>query len=149
MFGVLGPVIAEHPDGRPIALKGPMHRAVLGRLLVARGRVVPVTDLVDDLWVAPPAGAVPAVRTFVAALLGLGGPAEAVPDLDEHVTAHPWREPGWRLLALALYRAGRQGDALAVLRRARDLLTGQLGVEPGPGLRTLEVDILRQEAHLD
>ncbi|HEU5029657.1 MAG TPA: helix-turn-helix domain-containing protein, partial [Spirillospora sp.] len=68
MFRVLGPVTAELPDGRPIALKGPMHRAVLGRLLVARGRVVPVTDLVDDLWVAPPAGAVSAVRTFVAAL---------------------------------------------------------------------------------
>lgn len=45
-----------------------MHRAVLGRLLVARRRVVPVTDLVDDLWVAPPEGAVSAVRTFVAAL---------------------------------------------------------------------------------
>ena len=243
MFCVLGPVTAQYPDGRPIALRGPMHRAVLGRLLVARGRVVPVSDLVDDLWVAPPGGAVSAVRTFVAALrralepgrpprtpaeilvtrgsgyalraapgevdawrfeeavtplaplalldealswwrgpayadfpdaawaradrarltelrlravelraealLGLGRPADAVPDLDEHVTAHPWREPGWRLLALALYRAGRQGDALAVLRRARELLTGQLGVEPGPGLRTLEIDILRQEAHLD
>ncbi|SCF04044.1 transcriptional activator domain-containing protein [Micromonospora haikouensis] len=45
-----------------------MHRAVLARLLVARRRVVPVSDLVDDLWVSPPDGAVSAVRTFVAAL---------------------------------------------------------------------------------
>src|SRR4051812_48383597 len=68
MFCVLGPVTAAYPDDRPLNLKGPMHRAVLGRLLVARRRVVPVTDLVTDLWVAPPAGALPAVRTFVAAL---------------------------------------------------------------------------------
>ncbi|GLY02301.1 MULTISPECIES: AfsR/SARP family transcriptional regulator [Actinoplanes] len=247
-FGVLGPVTAEDAHG-PLDVKGPMHRAVLGRLIVARGRIVPVTVLVDDLWVSPPDGAVAAVRTFVAALrralepgrparapatllvtqasgyalraapdsvdawrfehavgraatapdvtalavldealswwrgpayadfletawpvadrsrlaelrsqaverraeacLGVGRAAEAVPDLDEHVTAHPWRESGWRLLALALYRSGRQGDALAVLRRARELLDGQLGVEPGPALRRLETDILRQEARLE
>ncbi|MCW3820442.1 AfsR/SARP family transcriptional regulator, partial [Micromonospora sp. DR5-3] len=78
------------------------------------------------------------------ALLDLGRAAEAVPDLDAHVAEHPWREEGWRLLALALYRAGRQGDALGVLRRARNLLLEQLGVDPGPRLRRLEVDILRQ-----
>jgi hypothetical protein len=83
------------------------------------------------------------------ALLDRGRAAEAVPGLDEHVTAHPWREPGWRLLALALYRSGRQGDALAVLRRARTLLVEQLGVEPGAALRTLETGILRQEPQLD
>src|SRR4051794_39403478 len=67
-FGVLGPVTAWDDAGDAIALKGPAHRAVLARLLVARRRIVPVGDLVDDLWVAPPAGAVAAVRTFVAAL---------------------------------------------------------------------------------
>ncbi|MEU4163565.1 BTAD domain-containing putative transcriptional regulator [Actinoplanes sp. NPDC026670] len=241
-FGVLGPVIAEDGTGSPVPLRGPMHRAVLARLIVARRRAVPIDDLVSDLWISPPEGAVAAVRTFIAALRraiepgrparapatllvtqGRGyalraapdqvdawrfeqaataggeaaltealtwwrGPAyadfpdaawpradrsrlaelrlqaverlasarlesgragEAIPDLDEHVTAHPWREDGWRLLALALYRAHRQGDALAVLRRARELLIGQLGVEPGPALRTLEGDILRQEPHLD
>ncbi|MYU15105.1 SARP family transcriptional regulator, partial [Streptomyces sp. SID8361] len=69
-FGVLGPVVAwdTDADGRAIALKGPRHRAVLARLIVARRRVVPVSRLVEDLWTAPPPGAVGAVRTFVAAL---------------------------------------------------------------------------------
>jgi DNA-binding SARP family transcriptional activator len=68
VFGVLGPVTAWDAAGGPIALKGPRHRAVLARLIVARRRVVPVTRLVEDLWADPPPGAVGAVRTFVAAL---------------------------------------------------------------------------------
>ncbi|MEV6482223.1 AfsR/SARP family transcriptional regulator [Streptomyces sp. NPDC051576] len=251
-FGVLGPVAAWDGAGDAIALKGPRHRAVLARLLVARRRVVPVARLVEDLWAdqeAPPADALGAMRTFVAALrraleperpprtparllvtegpgyalragpeavdawrferavttagtlpdrpalaqleealgwwrgpayadfgeaawaraersrlgelrlhaverraeaqLGLGQGAEAVPDLDAHVAEHPWREDAWRLLALALYRTGRQGDALAVLRRARALLVEQLGADPGPALRRLEADILGHAAHLD
>jgi DNA-binding SARP family transcriptional activator len=256
-FGVLGPVTAWYgtgdvaPDGPgdPVALKGPRHRAVLARLLIARRHVVPVTRLVEDLWPEPPPGAVGAVRTFVAALrraleprrppraparllvtegpgyalladpatvdawrfehalaaagtlppaealarleealgwwrgpayadfadepwtrtersrltelrlhaverraeaqLALGRAAEAVPGLDAHAAEHPWREDAWRLLALALYRAGRQADALAVLRRARALLVEQLGLDPGPGLRRLEADIRSQAEHLD
>ncbi|MFD8157628.1 BTAD domain-containing putative transcriptional regulator [Streptomyces malaysiensis] len=249
-FGVLGPVVAwdTDADGRAIALKGPRHRAVLARLIVARRRVVPVSRLVEDLWTAPPPGAVGAVRTFVAALrralepdrppraparllvtegpgyalradadavdawrfeqdvaaaatlppdgalprleealgrwrgpayaefadegwargersrlaelrlhaverqaearLALGRAAEAVPDLEAHLAEHPWREGAWRALALALYRTGRQGDALAVLRRARTLLVEQLGLDPGPELRRLESDILAQAPHL-
>ncbi|GAA1299610.1 AfsR/SARP family transcriptional regulator [Streptomyces javensis] len=250
-FGVLGPVVAwdADADGRAIALKGPRHRAVLARLIVARRRVVPVSGLIEDLWTEPPPGAVGAVRTFVAALrralepqrpprtparllvtegpgyalradpdavdawrfeqdvsaaatlppdgalprleealsrwrgpayaefadegwargersrlaelrlhaverqaearLALGRAAEAVPDLEAHLAEHPWREGAWRALALALYRTGRQGDALAVLRRARALLVEQLGVDPGPELRRLETDILGQAPHLD
>ncbi|MCW2889208.1 MAG: transcriptional regulator, family, partial [Streptosporangiaceae bacterium] len=69
VFGVLGPVAAWDGDGDAVALRGPRHRAVLARLIVARRRVVPVTRLVEDLWtVPPPGGAVGAVRTFVAAL---------------------------------------------------------------------------------
>ena len=55
-FGVLGPLRAEDEHG-PVDLKGPRHRAVLARLLVARGRVVPSARLVDDLWETPPDGA--------------------------------------------------------------------------------------------
>jgi len=231
-FGVLGPVVAWDDAGEPVALKGPRHRAVLARLIVARGRVVPATRLVDDLWTEPPDGALSAVRTFVAALrralepdraprtppqllvtegpgyalrteavdawrfeqavergefdtalelwrgpayadfadepwaqaertrlaelrllaverladrrLATGQAAESVAGLDAHVTEHPWREEGWRLLALALYQSGRQADALAVLRRARSMLVGQLGIDPGPALARLDADILNQ-----
>ncbi|TMR01145.1 SARP family transcriptional regulator, partial [Actinomadura soli] len=90
-----------------------------------------------------------AVERRAEAKLDLGRAAEAVPDLDAHVTEHPWREDAWRLLALALYRTGRQRDALAVLRRARALLAEQLGLDPGPALRRLEEDILRQADHAE
>ncbi|WP_205751867.1 BTAD domain-containing putative transcriptional regulator [Cryptosporangium phraense] len=67
-FGVLGPLTASGPAGA-VDLKGPAHRSVIARLLVARGRVVPVSVLVDDLWDGTsPEGAVGAVQTFVAAL---------------------------------------------------------------------------------
>ncbi|GAB3457884.1 hypothetical protein GCM10027570_40840 [Streptomonospora sediminis] len=250
--GVLGPLEAAGPAG-PLALKGPRQRAVLARLVIAAGRVVPLDRLVEDLWGAhPPEGAVAAIRTFVAdlrralepdraprrparllvtappgyalrlapgavdarrfeaavtdsaalleagragpaleeleqglslwrgpayaefadsawaraeadrleelrllaverradALMQLGRAVEAAPDLQEQVSAHPLRENAWRLLALALYRAHRQGDALAALRRARRVLAAELGVDPGAELRRLEADILAQEPHL-
>ena len=88
-----------------------------------------------------------AVERQAEARLALGLAAEAVPELDAHVTEHPWREEAWRLLALALYRTGRQGDALAVLRRARSMLIDQLGVDPGTALSRLETDILNQAEH--
>lgn len=89
-----------------------------------------------------------AVEQQAEARLALGLAGEAIADLDAHVSEHPWREEGWRLLALALYQADRQGDALAVLRRARGLLVEQLAVDPGPALRRLETDILNQAEHL-
>jgi DNA-binding SARP family transcriptional activator len=249
-FGVLGPLVAA--AGGTIGLRGPRHRAVLARLLIARTRVVPVRLLADDLWDDPPDGAVGAIQTFVADLrralepgrpprtpatllvsegggyalraepgavdawrfeaavaeagdlLAAGSPAtaltraddgltlwrgpayaefaeqawaraevsrlgelrllaverraeaalalgraDAVADLRAHVADHPWREPAWRLLALALYRAGRQHDALAALRTARTALVTELGVDPGPQLQRLEADILRQDPGLD
>jgi DNA-binding SARP family transcriptional activator len=77
--------------------------------------------------------------------IALGDAADVVPGLDAHVAEHPWREEAWRLLALALYRAGRQADALAVLRRARAMLADELGVDPGPRLAELEGQVLRHD----
>jgi DNA-binding SARP family transcriptional activator len=239
-FQVLGPVAAfDGQDGR-LNLGGPRHREVLARLIVARGRVVPLPALIEDLWPGdPPRRAAGSVRTFVSALraalgaahpiatagpgyafrglpdsvdawrfeavvarsgphpgaigpleqalgwwrgpafadfpdaawaraergrltelrlqaveqlararLAAGRPEPAVPDLDAHVTDHPWREDGWWLLALALYRSDRPGDALAVLRRARARLVEELGTDPGPRLAALETDILRRSPGL-
>ncbi|MFD8685736.1 BTAD domain-containing putative transcriptional regulator [Streptomyces sp. NPDC059651] len=75
-------------------------------------------------------------------LLGSGAGADLVAELGAHVAEHPWREPAWELLARAQYRAGRQADALATLRRARAMLVDQLGLDPGADLQRLETDIL-------
>jgi DNA-binding SARP family transcriptional activator len=237
---VLGP-IAAFLQGQRVALKGPIHRALLARLIVARGEVVSVNRLTEDLWASPPPRAVGAIRTFVgdlrnaleperaprspARLLVTEGNGYALRDIDTdadrfehavqraatqpattaaetlgealalwrgtayqelddhdwarterarltelrlraverraearlalgvdvaaelgaHVAEHPWREDGWRLLALSLYRNGRQADALAALRDARMRLREQLGVDPGPALQRLERDILNHE----
>ncbi|MFI6536117.1 BTAD domain-containing putative transcriptional regulator [Nonomuraea sp. NPDC050547] len=89
-----------------------------------------------------------AVERHAGELIGQGGAARAVPDLERLVGAYPLREGAWALLARALYRCGRQGEALGALRRARAHLVEELGVDPGPELRRLEEDILAQAAHL-
>jgi Bacterial transcriptional activator domain len=66
------------------------------------------------------------------ALTAQGG-AAVVAELEALVREHPVREESWRLLALALYDAGRQGDALAALRRAREVLTDELGLNADSG----------------
>ena len=66
------------------------------------------------------------------ALTAQGG-AAVVAELEAPVREHPVREERWRLLALALYDAGRQGDALAALRRAREVLTDELSLNAESG----------------
>ena len=78
-----------------------------------------------------------------------GRESEAVGELEQLVREHPLRERFWALLTRALYRAHRQGDALAALRRAREHLADELGVDPGPELRRLEDLVLRQDPSLD
>jgi DNA-binding SARP family transcriptional activator len=89
-----------------------------------------------------------ATERLANAALQLGQAAQAVADLDRLTAEHPLREEAWRLLALALYQSGRQGDALSALRRARARLAADLGVDPGPALRELESDILAQAPRL-
>ncbi|MEV8515436.1 BTAD domain-containing putative transcriptional regulator [Dactylosporangium sp. NPDC051484] len=85
-----------------------------------------------------------AVEHRLAALIELGAHETAAAGLRAFLVEHPLRERGWALLAQALYRAGRQGDALAALRDARHRLMDELGVEPGPELAELHHDILDQ-----
>ena len=68
--------------------------------------------------------------------------------LTELTATYPFREGLWALLMTALYRVGRQADALAAYRRAREHLVEGLGVEPGPRLRELESLILGQDEQL-
>jgi len=86
-----------------------------------------------------------AVEGRIEAEIELGAAAEAAGELAGLVGAYPVRERLWRLLVLALYRCGRQADALAAYRRARAVLAGELGIEPGEELRALEQAVLRQQ----
>ncbi|OBK31990.1 regulator [Mycobacterium sp. 1245111.1] len=83
------------------------------------------------------------------ALLTTGRAAELIGELEAAVADAPLRERRWGQLMLALYRAGRQGEALAAYQRARSLLADELGVDPGPELRRLETAIVAQDAALD
>ncbi|MCX5335456.1 MULTISPECIES: AfsR/SARP family transcriptional regulator [unclassified Streptomyces] len=84
-----------------------------------------------------------------AALLAVGAHEIAVAELEAFVQDHPLREYGCELLGLALYRAGRQADALAVLRTNQRRLADELGIDPRPALRRLEQQILTQSSSLD
>jgi predicted ATPase/DNA-binding SARP family transcriptional activator len=86
-----------------------------------------------------------ATEELQAARLACGDTSAAVAHLTEAVAEMPYRERRWELLALGLYRSGRQGHALAELRRVRELLVDELGVDPGPALRDLEQRMLDQD----
>ncbi len=89
-----------------------------------------------------------ALEGRIEADLALGRHAELVPELEALVESQPLRERLRGQLMLALYRCGRQADALAVYRSGRERLVGELGIEPGPDLRTLEAAVLRHDKAL-
>ncbi len=82
------------------------------------------------------------------AQLALGLHNDIVPELEALVAQQPARERRAAQLMLALYRCGRQADALEVYRSLRTALRDELGLEPGPDLRALEQAILRQDPEL-
>jgi len=90
-----------------------------------------------------------AVEERVDAELALGHGADLVGELEDLVARHRYRERLRGQLMLALYRDGRQADALAVYQETRKLLVDELGIEPGPALQRLEGAILRQEPALE
>jgi DNA-binding SARP family transcriptional activator/tetratricopeptide (TPR) repeat protein len=111
-------------------------------------------EYADEPWAGTEIARLVELRTIARealldARLVLGDATVLVPELEALVAEDPLREERWRLLVLALYRAHRQGDALAALRRARRTLSAELGVEPGPALRSLERDVLAQSPSLD
>lgn len=95
----------------------------------------------EELWVS-------GREELIEARLALGRHAEVVADLEALVREHPFRERPRAQLMLALYRCGRQVEALQAFREARRTLIDELAVEPSQALRDLEQAILRQDAAL-
>ncbi len=89
-----------------------------------------------------------AVEDLAEAQLGMGAAVSAIPALERLVGDEPGRERAWGLLMRALYAGGRQHDALDAFQRARRALADSFGLEPGPGLRVLERQIVDQDPSL-
>jgi len=87
-------------------------------------------------------------RALAEARLAAGEHADLVPELEEMVAESPLDERVYGQLMLALYRCGRQADALAVFGRLRAVLAEQLGIDPSPVIRHLQTAILRQDEAL-
>lgn len=89
-----------------------------------------------------------ACEDLVSALLSVGDEARAIAELRQLVALHPLRERFCELLMLALYRAGRQSEALDLFQRARRHLDDELGIQPGPPLQRRQAEILAQDPRL-
>jgi hypothetical protein len=99
-------------------------------------------ERLDGLWLR-------ASRTLIETRLALGEHGALVPELQQLSRDHQLDEEIHGQLMLALYRAGRQSDALATYRRLRHTLGADLGIDPSQPLRDLEAAILRQDPALD
>ena len=89
-----------------------------------------------------------AVEARAGADLALGRAGELAAELEAWCRPHPLRERLWELRIVALYRAGRQAEALAAYTEVRDHLAAELGIDPGPALRDLQARILAQDPSL-
>jgi DNA-binding SARP family transcriptional activator len=140
-------------------------RALAGRDPQFRGRAAALLGDAQELWQGEPLADVPgpyasSQRTRISELglaaaeerlalgIELGGQVSAVAELRALLAAHPTRERLSELLMLALYRAGRQVEALTVFDDARRILAEEFGVDPGHGLRELHQRILHADKAL-
>ena len=126
-------------------------RSQLLRDALALWRGPPLPEFAYESWAQPEIARLEELRLTaleerLQADLDRGCDAELVPELDHLVGEHPLRERLRGQLMLALYRAGRQADALDQFQSARKTLLHDLGIEPGPALQELHRAILRQDA---
>src|SRR4051812_993265 len=126
---------------------------VLREVLALWRPPAPFADLQDTAYPAAEASRLTelhgaAVEALVTSYLETGDAVAAAAQAEARLRDDPYRERLWELLVLALYRQGRQGDALEACRRARTELAEGLGVDPGPRLRELQEQVLAQDPRL-
>jgi DNA-binding SARP family transcriptional activator len=126
----------------------PAARSFRGALRLWRGRAF--EEVADHPWAQPEAERLEELRRVAAeqlleARLALGEHEQVVPDATAAVAENPLREQRWATLMLALYRCGRQADALRAYQRLRTLLVDELGIDPSPPLTALEAAVLRHD----
>src|SRR5205823_4167942 len=90
-----------------------------------------------------------ATEDFIDSRLAGEDPGQLVPNLEAMVREEPLRERRWGQLMVALYRSGRQAEGLQAFTRAREMLVGELGIEPGPQLQRLQEAILSHDRGLE
>ena len=117
-------------------------------------RGAPLADVTSEPFAAPEIGRLEelhlrAIELAIDAELAAGRHDEVIARLGELIAEEPLRERLHAQRMLALYRAGRQSDALNAYRHARETLVAQIGVEPGPELQRLQAAVLAQDASLD
>ena len=142
-------------EAREAAASDDLERAssLLAEALAAwTGR--PLGEFADEPWAQPVVARLEELRRTmfeerIDADLACGRHALLVGELDALCKANPFRERLWAQRMIALYRSGRQADALAAGREVRRRLVDELGVDPGPDLQALERAILVQDASLE
>jgi class 3 adenylate cyclase/DNA-binding SARP family transcriptional activator/tetratricopeptide (TPR) repeat protein len=140
--------------GQQALTAGDPHGAAVSlRRALGLWRGEPLVELAGEPWGAAEAGRLIEGRRvcqelLVEARLATGEAAALVGELEVAVRAEPLRERRWAQLMLALYRAGRQAEALRAFQRLRAQLADQLGIEPSAELRALEEAILLQKPEL-
>ncbi|MEU1852662.1 AfsR/SARP family transcriptional regulator [Streptomyces sp. NPDC019990] len=140
-------------QGRAVAADDPQQAAELLRTALALWRGAALEGSVrGDICAAEAAqleeNRLTALETLYDACLRAARHDEIIGELEELTTDHPMRERFYDLLMVALYRCGRQAEALSVYDRARKRLVHELGVEPGPALRGRMDAILRHDPGL-
>jgi DNA-binding SARP family transcriptional activator len=136
-----------------LATGDPGRAAVLLRNALTLWRGPALVDVMYESFAQGEAGQLEELRLScleerIEADLALGRHADLVGELKVLIDRHPYRERLCGRLMLALYRSGRQAEALGLYRRSRDRWVDDLGIEPGPELRSLASRILNQDSSL-
>ena len=136
------------PGGRPAPTRAAALALLDEALALWRGQAL--ADVGDAEWIEAESTRLEELRLGaledrLELLLELGRHGEAVADLERLATLHPLRERLHRLLLTALYRAGRQAEAVTLYHRLRGRLADELGIDPSPELQALAEAILRQQ----